>query len=49
MVSHRLQEFANRRKQIAVIELFGQLDPDGGYDYKKARLSRFKKLGGGKR
>ncbi len=36
-VNHALREFINRRKQMEIIDLFGKLDPDAGYDYKKGR------------
>ncbi len=36
-VNYALKEFVNRRKQLEIIELFGKLDPDADYDYKKAR------------
>ncbi len=36
-VNYALKEFINRRKQLEIIELFGKLDPDSDYDYKKAR------------
>ncbi|VAX29860.1 hypothetical protein MNBD_NITROSPIRAE01-73 [hydrothermal vent metagenome] len=36
-VNTALREFINRRKQIEIIELFGNLDPDTDYDYKKGR------------
>ncbi len=36
-VNHALREFISRRKQLEIIELFGKLDPDADYDYKKAR------------
>lgn len=36
-VNHALKEFINRRKQLEIIDLFGKLDPDADYDYKKAR------------
>jgi len=36
-VNSALREFVNRRKQIELIDLFGKLDPDPDYDYKKAR------------
>ena len=32
-----LKEFVNRRKQQEILELFGKLNPDQDYDYKKAR------------
>lgn len=34
-----LKEFINRRKQLEIIELFGQFDPDPDYDYKLGRQS----------
>ncbi len=36
-VNHALKEFINRRKQLEIIDLFGKLNPDVDYDYKKAR------------
>jgi len=36
-VNHALKEFIDRRKQLEIISLFGKLDPDPDYDYKKAR------------
>lgn len=36
-VNLALQEFVNRRKQVEIVELFGTMEPDSGYDYKKAR------------
>ncbi len=36
-VNHALREFINRRKQLEIIGLFGNLDPDADYDYKKGR------------
>ena len=36
-VNHALKEFINRRKQLELISLFGKLDPDVDYDYKKGR------------
>ncbi|MDM8546832.1 type II toxin-antitoxin system VapB family antitoxin [Candidatus Venteria ishoeyi] len=36
-VNFALKEFINRRKQQEIIELFGKLDPDDDYDYKKGR------------
>lgn len=36
-VNIALKEFVNRRKQQEIIELFGKLDPDPDYDYKKGR------------
>jgi Arc/MetJ family transcription regulator len=36
-VNLALKEFVNRKKQLEIIELFGKLDPDENYDYKKDR------------
>jgi len=36
-VNTALREYVNRRKQLEVIELFGKLDPDPDYEYKKGR------------
>ena len=36
-VNHALREFINRRKQLEIVELFGSLDPDDDYNYKKGR------------
>lgn len=36
-VNLALKEFINRRKQIEIIDLFGKMDPDSNYDYKKGR------------
>ncbi|EFK06426.1 toxin-antitoxin system, antitoxin component, ribbon-helix-helix domain protein [delta proteobacterium NaphS2] len=36
-VNLALQEFANRRKQLELLDLFGTMDPDPDYDYKKGR------------
>jgi Arc/MetJ family transcription regulator len=36
-VNLALQEFINRHKQIEILELFGKMDPDPNYDYKKGR------------
>ncbi len=36
-VNYALKEFVNRRKQLEIIGLFGKLDPDPDYAYKKAR------------
>ena len=30
-----LKEFINRRKQLEIVDLFGQFDPDPDYDYKQ--------------
>ena len=39
-VNLALKEFINRRKQMEIIKLFGKLDPDPDYDYKKGRTTR---------
>lgn len=36
-VNLALKEFINRRKQMEILNLFGKLDPDPDYDYKKGR------------
>ena len=36
-VDRALQEFIARRSQARVLDLFGTLDSDGEYDYKKER------------
>lgn len=39
-VTEALQEYVNRRKQAGVLELFGGVDYDPKYDYKKQRRRR---------
>jgi Arc/MetJ family transcription regulator len=34
-----LREFISRRKQLEIVDLFGQFDPDPDYDYKQGRHS----------
>jgi hypothetical protein len=36
-VTLALKELINRRKQLDIIDLFGKMDPDPDYDYKKGR------------
>ena len=36
-VNLALKEFVSRRKQQEILDLFGTLDPDQEYDYKKGR------------
>lgn len=36
-VNLALKEFVNRRKQLEIINMFGKMDPDPDYDYKKGR------------
>jgi hypothetical protein len=37
-VNLALREFVNRRRQREITKLFGKMEPDSGYDYKKARF-----------
>jgi hypothetical protein len=39
-VTKALQEFIERRRQKRVLELFGKLEWDAGYDYKAERQRR---------
>jgi Arc/MetJ family transcription regulator len=39
MINTALREFIDRRKQLELIELFGQFEPDPDYDYKQGRKS----------
>jgi Arc/MetJ family transcription regulator len=36
-VNLALKELINRKKQAELIDLFGKMDPDSDYDYKKGR------------
>ena len=36
-VNLALKELINRYKQLKIIDLFGKMDPDSDYDYKKGR------------
>ncbi len=36
-VTKALEEYVRRRKQLAIIEAFGTVDFDSGYDYKAER------------
>ncbi|MFV1983048.1 MAG: type II toxin-antitoxin system VapB family antitoxin [Thiohalomonadales bacterium] len=36
-VNSALKEFVSRRKQMELIDFFGEYEPDSDYDYKKAR------------
>jgi len=36
-VNLALKEFIDRRKQLKILKLFGKMDPDPDYDYKKGR------------
>ncbi len=39
-VNEALREFIERRQQGRILELFGKVDWDGKYDYKRARRRR---------
>jgi len=36
-VNEALQEYVQRRKQLQILDLFGQIDYDPDYDYKEQR------------
>ena len=36
-VNLALKELIDRHKQLEIIDLFGKMDPDPNYDYKKGR------------
>ena len=36
-VNMALKEFINRRKQLEILDIFGKMDPDPNYNYKKGR------------
>jgi hypothetical protein len=36
-VTEALQEYINRREQARILKLFGKIDMDPKYDYKRAR------------
>ena len=37
-VNLALQEFINRHKQLEILDLFGKMEPDPDYNYKKGRI-----------
>ncbi len=39
-VTAALEEFVQRRKQLEILDLFGKVEFDPDYDYKKNRLKR---------
>ena len=39
-VTEALKEYIQRRKQVEVISLFGKVDYDPDYDYKRTRLRK---------
>lgn len=39
-IEDALREYVQRRKQLEIIQLFGQIDYDESYDYKSARYRR---------
>lgn len=36
-VNRALKEFVDRHKQLEILTIFGKMDPDPDYDYKKGR------------
>jgi len=36
-VNLALKEFVDRHKQLGILSIFGKMDPDPDYDYKKGR------------
>jgi Arc/MetJ family transcription regulator len=36
-VNLALKEFVDRHKQLEILDIFGKMDPDPDYDYKKGR------------
>ncbi len=36
-VNLALKEFVDRRKQLEILNIFGKMDPDPDYDYKRGR------------
>ena len=36
-VNLALKELINRHKQLEILDIFGKMDPDSDYDYKKGR------------
>ena len=36
-VNLALKEFVDRHKQLEILNIFGKMDPDPNYDYKKGR------------
>jgi hypothetical protein len=36
-VNLALKEFIDKRKQLEIIDIFGKMDPDPDYNYKKGR------------
>jgi len=46
-VNEALREYVQRRKQLQVLELFGKIDFDPAYNYKKARLRKCTRSGEG--
>lgn len=39
-VTEALEEYVQRRQQLGILQLFGKIDYDPEYDYKKARRRR---------
>ena len=40
VVTEALQEYIERRKQLQILDLFGKIDYDPDYDYKKQRQKK---------
>ena len=40
VIEEALQEYVSRREQQQIVSLFGTIDYDDGYDYKKQRARR---------
>jgi len=38
VVTEALKEYIQRHKQLEILELFGTIEPDPGYNYKKQRM-----------
>lgn len=43
-VNEALQEYVQRRKQLKILDLFGKIDYDPDYDYKKERQRKQNRL-----
>ena len=40
VVNEALEDYVRRRKQVRIVDLFGKIDIDPEYDYKKQRKRR---------
>ena len=43
-VNEVLRDFVQRKKQLGILELFGKIDFDSGYDYKAERRKSDKRI-----